>query len=372
MARKDLYEVLGVGRKASADEIKKAYRKLARKHHPDVNPGNKQAEERFKEISFAYDVLADPDKAEDLRRIRLRRAAKRIRRRIVRDSTGNGSRAAARLRRGAGFGKYSSFEDVFSDLGDLFGGRGSGVPRPGRGADLEYSLELDLLDCGPWRYADDRAATAGRLSSVRRRRRQGGHGLPAVRGGRSGTRGRGPDRLRSHVSALLRERTAYYRAVSPLSGRPVDRRGRSAERQDSRWRRRGLEDPPGGQGRGGTQRRTVGRPLHQRPAPPASVSRAARPRPLSRSPGHRRRSDARRLRHGSNPGRGREPAHFARQSERPAPAAAWPRCEGREEQAPQATSTSACSCRCPAMAAKRPAGPSRSSSSATARARARI
>src|SRR5437588_1191975 len=59
---KDLYAVLGVGRNATADEIKKAYRKLARKHHPDLNPGNKQAEERFKQISVAHDVLTDSQK----------------------------------------------------------------------------------------------------------------------------------------------------------------------------------------------------------------------------------------------------------------------------------------------------------------------
>src|SRR5713101_4999592 len=62
MAQKDLYHVLGVSRTASADDIKKAYRKLARRHHPDVNPGNKEAENRFKEISQAYDVLSDPEK----------------------------------------------------------------------------------------------------------------------------------------------------------------------------------------------------------------------------------------------------------------------------------------------------------------------
>ncbi|MBI3303993.1 MAG: J domain-containing protein, partial [Deltaproteobacteria bacterium] len=62
MARRDLYEVLGVSRTASAEDIKKAYRKLARKYHPDINPGKKEAEERFKEISFAHDVLSDPDK----------------------------------------------------------------------------------------------------------------------------------------------------------------------------------------------------------------------------------------------------------------------------------------------------------------------
>src|SRR5882762_3813951 len=58
---KDYYEVLGVGRSASADDIKKAYRKLARKLHPDLNPGDKQAEERFKELQAAYDVLSDAE-----------------------------------------------------------------------------------------------------------------------------------------------------------------------------------------------------------------------------------------------------------------------------------------------------------------------
>src|SRR4051812_49133974 len=62
MAEKDLYELLGVPRTASADELKKAYRKLARKYHPDVNPGDKSAEEKFKEVSAAFDILSDEKK----------------------------------------------------------------------------------------------------------------------------------------------------------------------------------------------------------------------------------------------------------------------------------------------------------------------
>ncbi|HSD11126.1 MAG TPA: molecular chaperone DnaJ [Candidatus Binatia bacterium] len=143
MARRDLYEVLGVGRKASAEEIKKAYRRLARKHHPDVNPGNKQAEERFKEISFANDVLGDPEKRkiyDEFGFEGLQSGFDAERARQYREWQSSGGAA------GSGFGKYSSFEDVFSDLGDLFGGVGRGYRGPGRGADLEYSLELDLLD----------------------------------------------------------------------------------------------------------------------------------------------------------------------------------------------------------------------------------
>ena len=62
MAGKDFYSILGVKKDATAEQIKKAYRKLARKHHPDVNPGNKEAEEQFKEVSQAHEALSDPEK----------------------------------------------------------------------------------------------------------------------------------------------------------------------------------------------------------------------------------------------------------------------------------------------------------------------
>jgi molecular chaperone DnaJ len=144
-ARKDLYEVLGVKSGATANDIKKAYRKLARKHHPDVNPGNKQSEERFKEISFAYDVLSDPAKRKTYDEFGFDGLQSGFDPEKARQYREWQSHAGAA---GSGFGKYSSVEDVFSDLGDLFGG---GVGRrgfrdAGRGADLESPLELDLLD----------------------------------------------------------------------------------------------------------------------------------------------------------------------------------------------------------------------------------
>jgi molecular chaperone DnaJ len=156
MTEKDLYAALGVPRTASAAEIKKSYRKLARKYHPDVNPGNKAAEERFKEISEAHDVLSDPEKrklydefgmagvqsgfdAEQARAYRERAQAWR--------SAGGGAGGPS----GAGFGGYTNFEDIFGDIfgeGGLgergFGARGWAQPM--RGQDAETEIEIDLLD----------------------------------------------------------------------------------------------------------------------------------------------------------------------------------------------------------------------------------
>ncbi len=105
MAKRDYYEVLGVGRNAGADDIKKAYRKLAMSHHPDRNPGDKEAEGKFKEAAEAYEVLKDDEK---------RAAYNRF------------GAAAFEQGGGGGFdsGFTSSFADVFDDLfGDFIGGR---------------------------------------------------------------------------------------------------------------------------------------------------------------------------------------------------------------------------------------------------------
>jgi molecular chaperone DnaJ len=127
---KDLYEILGVSRTASQEEIKKAYRKLARTYHPDSNPGDAQAEERFKEVSAAYDVLGDPEKRKQYDAL--------------------GSRVFTGAGAGAGFdaSQFADLGDLFN-LGDLFGGlfREGGRTRSRaarRGRDVEATVNLSF------------------------------------------------------------------------------------------------------------------------------------------------------------------------------------------------------------------------------------
>ena len=124
-AVKDPYATLGVGKKASDDEIKKAYRKLARQYHPDTNHGDKAAEERFKEVQAAYAVLSDPDKRKQY------------------DSGGGIFGGGFPGAGGAGAGGFGGFGDIISDL---FGGGGGGAraPRPERGRDLETDVHISF------------------------------------------------------------------------------------------------------------------------------------------------------------------------------------------------------------------------------------
>jgi molecular chaperone DnaJ len=139
MAKRDYYTVLGVNRDASAEDIKKSYRKLAMKHHPDRNPDEKGAEEKFKEAKEAYEILSDAKK---------RAAYDQFGHAGVDPSAGFG--AGARGFGGAGQEGFGGFADAFGDIfGEIFGaqrggrGSGSGVYR---GADLRYNLELGLED----------------------------------------------------------------------------------------------------------------------------------------------------------------------------------------------------------------------------------
>jgi molecular chaperone DnaJ len=144
MKEKDLYSALGVSRTASADEIKKVYRKLARKHHPDVNPGNREAEERFKTISEAHDILGDPEKRKLYDEFGMAGVQSGFDAERVRAARSQAEEWASHARGfdGGGGAGYHTFEDVF---GDIFG-EGMGRDQAQRGGDLESEIEIDLLD----------------------------------------------------------------------------------------------------------------------------------------------------------------------------------------------------------------------------------
>src|SRR5512135_2675013 len=127
MSKKDYYEVLGVNRDASDEDLKKSYRRLAMKHHPDRNPDNPKAEEHFKEAKEAYEILSDTSK------------------RAAYDQYGHAGVDSSMRGGGGGFEGFSGgFADAFGDIfGDIFGG-GRGRSNVYRGADLRYNLEISL------------------------------------------------------------------------------------------------------------------------------------------------------------------------------------------------------------------------------------
>jgi len=124
MSKRDYYEVLGVNRDASEEDLKKSYRRLAMKWHPDRNPDNPKAEEHFKEAKEAYEILSEPQK------------------RAAYDQFGH---AGVNPQAGGGPGGPGGFGDIFSDIfGEIFGGNRGGRSTVFRGADLRYNLEISL------------------------------------------------------------------------------------------------------------------------------------------------------------------------------------------------------------------------------------
>lgn len=136
MSKKDFYELLGVQKGASADDLKKSYRKLAMQYHPDKNPGDKAAEHKFKEISEAYDILKDDQK---------RAAYDRYGHQAFGAGMGGGGAGPGAA---GGFDFTSGFADIFEDLfGETSGrGRNPNATSPTRGADLRYNMEISLAE----------------------------------------------------------------------------------------------------------------------------------------------------------------------------------------------------------------------------------
>ena len=218
-ARSDYYKALGVDKKASADEIKKAYRKLARQYHPDRNPGDEKAEERFKEISQAYDVLGDPEK---------------------RKQYDDGSGPFAQGGPGAGFGGFGNFDFDASSMGDilsnLFGGAGRAETRSREAAARRTGSRprgagVDHLRPGRVRGPGAPAgADADHLRHLPRDRRGAGHlahDLPPLR--RAGHRDAGPGDV-LHLPAVLAVRRVGddHREPLPDLRRRRHRAGRSS------------------------------------------------------------------------------------------------------------------------------------------------
>ena len=186
---RDPYEILGVARSATAEQIRSAYRKLAKTSHPDLHPGDKKAEERFKEASTAYDLLSDEDKRRQFDRGEIDASgAPKMREPFYRDFAEGPGGA-----RYAGSGSFENAADLEDVIQDLFGGRGGGRTMRMRGGDVGYRLEVGLGEVVrgakiPITLADGssvevtipRGVEAGQVLRLK------GKGSPGIGGGPSG------------------------------------------------------------------------------------------------------------------------------------------------------------------------------------------
>jgi molecular chaperone DnaJ len=184
MAKRDYYEILGVTREVSDAELKIAFRKLAMKHHPDRNPGNKEAEAKFKEVNEAYDALKDPQK------------------RAAYDRFGHAAFDGGG-RSGFEAGGFGSFSDIFNDIFEDLAGRGRTRSSGGRerGADLRYNMEIELEDAFKGKTATIRIPTSVTCESC-----SGSGAKPGSRPRQCGTCG-GHGRVRASQGFFSIERT---------------------------------------------------------------------------------------------------------------------------------------------------------------------
>ncbi len=190
MTKNGYYEILGVSRNAGADEIKKAYRKLARKYHPDVNVNSKEAEAKFKEISEAYEVLSDPEKKKQYDLFGKAGARQGVNASQGYSTRGTGFEGFEFKTGNFGRGGFGGFEDLFSEL---FTGGGRTRPAgPQKGQDVQYSMEISFEDAA--KGLKTRISRNGNRISVKipagvdtgSKIRIAGKGEPGVRGGPPG------------------------------------------------------------------------------------------------------------------------------------------------------------------------------------------
>jgi molecular chaperone DnaJ len=220
MAKRDFYDILGVNRDASDEEIKKAYRKLAMKHHPDRNPDNPKAEEHFKEAKEAYEILSDGQK------------------RAAYDQYGH---AGVDSQAGGGFGGAGTagFSDAFGGIFDeIFGGGGGG--RGGRsniyrGADLRYNLEISLEQAAFGTETKIRIPTMEVCDPCKGSGAKAGN-VPDLPRQRSGASAAGLFLDTANLPEMPRHRSFYCRALWFLSRSRPHQAAQDACCQDSGWR----------------------------------------------------------------------------------------------------------------------------------------
>jgi curved DNA-binding protein CbpA len=273
VSKRDYYEVLGVERSASDSEVKSAYRKLAMKYHPDRNPGDHAAEEKFKEAAEAYAVVADPEKRQMYDRF---------------GHAGVSSAAGA----GGGFDPsvFTGFEDILGGLGDIFGfgdifgGRRRGGPQ--RGADLRYDLEITFEE-----------AAKGTETSIQIPRQENCETLPGIRLGtridpanllavpRPGTGSFSAGILHGgpHLPTMPRRRQGHHQGMHHVPRRWTAHAREKADGQDSRRHRHWSAVTAAGRRRIGNSRRTGGSSLRRRPGAGARVLPARRHQPVLRN-----------------------------------------------------------------------------------------
>jgi len=265
MSKRDFYEILGVNRDASEEEIKKAYRKLAMKHHPDRNPDNPAAEEKFKEAKEAYEILSDGQK------------------RAAYDQFGHAGVDPQAGMGGAGFGAGGAgFADAFGGIFDeIFGGRGGGGGGRSnvyRGADLRYNLEITLEQAAHGTETKIRIPTMEVCEPC-----EGSGAKPGTQPKTCPTCG-GSGQVRLQQGFFSIQQTCHKcHGTGRFIADPCKnwrRRSRQAAqdafRQDSRRRRRGRSHPAGRRRRAWRQWRPAGRPLR---ADPPQAARRVHPRP---------------------------------------------------------------------------------------------